>query len=496
MPSRVSKTTQFSSRMLPPSHRPSTSPSCRENSESEDDDHVFQFDVDDVFHPTATDSACGDMSPRTDFDSCESDGLPVTKGRKCPGPPHYTSSKHSQSPTVLSTDEDNIPMQNLSLGGSCPDLGDDDISHSVAIHDFAAADTEEGGAGGALPARKVGLADFDLISVIGKGAYGKVFLVKKKRDQSATNYYAMKVLRKASLVVHGKEAVSTTENTCHERSILEDIRHPFIVNLYYAFQTHTKLYLILSYASGGELFTYLAKEKMFAEEVACFYTAELLLALEHLHNLGIIYRDLKPENVLLDATGHILLTDFGLSKVALDARTVCGTVEFMAPEVLDEKAPYDKAVDYWSLGIMLYDMLTGCPPFTGNNKKKIMDAIVKKKLTCPNYMTSFAKDICGKTPIVNTQLLKKNPKQRLGSCNAGAAAAKKHSFFRKINWTKMAAREITPPITPTLQNPADVSNFDAAFTGMPILDSPCDSNLHGYFDEFKGFSYVADPAFL
>ncbi len=159
---------------------------------------------------------------------------------------------------------------------------------------------------------RVGLKDFELYSVIGRGAYGKVFLVRKKDDVSS--FYAMKVLRKASLMIHQKDV----EHTMNERQILEAIQHPFIVKLFYAFQTSFKLYLILGYAPGGELFTYLAKERMFTEDMVVFYSSELILALDHLHSLGIIYRDLKPENVLLAADGHILLTDFGLSKVAVD----------------------------------------------------------------------------------------------------------------------------------------------------------------------------------
>lgn len=149
---------------------------------------------------------------------------------------------------------------------------------------------------------------------------------------------------------------------------------------------------------------------------------------------------MKPENVLLAADGHICLTDFGLSKVALRASTVCGTPEFTAPEIFEEKS-YDKAVDYWSLGVMLYDMLTGSPPFTGHNRKKIMESILKKKPVFPNFMTPQAKDICGK-------LLKKSPKQRLGS--AGVEIAKKHTFFRKIDWNLLLERKLVPPFVPDL----------------------------------------------
>jgi len=190
---------------------------------------------------------------------------------------------------------------------------------------------------------KVSLNDFYVKSVIGAGGYGKVYLVSHKETNKL---YAMKVLKKASLVLHFKDA----EHTKTERQILEEVRHPFIVDLYYAFQTNERLFLILTFACGGELFSYLQKEKMFDEDTTRFYLSEIFLALDHLHSLGIIYRDLKPENVLLDHEGHILLTDFGLSKVSLETKTLCGSLEYMAPEIILTEISYDRSVDYWSFG--------------------------------------------------------------------------------------------------------------------------------------------------
>ncbi|KAJ3004018.1 UNVERIFIED_CONTAM: Ribosomal protein S6 kinase beta-1 [Siphonaria sp. JEL0065] len=314
--------------------------------------------------------------------------------------------------------------------------------------------------------QKVGVDDFERLKVIGQGGYGKVFLVRKKETQTI---YAMKVLKKATLVIHTK----TVEHTKNERSILSQLAHPFIVKLHYAFQTTEKLYLILQYAPGGELFSHLANQRMFDEDMASFYIGELLLALEHLHGLGIIYRDLKPENVLLDEVGHVLLTDFGLSKVALETRTVCGTIEFTAPEVLDVQCEYGPAVDYWSLGVMLYDMLTGRPPFSGNNRKKVMEQILKQKVTFPPYLTSYAKDLLNK-------LLKKNPVQRLGSGPTGTQEIKSHSYFRKLNWKQLAARELEPPITPEVSGSLDTRNFDACFTDMAIESPPVGKGLHPF----------------
>ncbi|KAG1252174.1 hypothetical protein G6F68_011908 [Rhizopus microsporus] len=211
------------------------------------------------------------------------------------------------------------------------------------------------------------------------------------RHKESNQLYAMKVLKKASLFLHAKNA----EHTKAERQILEEVRHPFIVQLFYAFQTNDRLYLILEYATGGELFTHMAAEHMFSEDVARFYLAELLLAIEHLHALGIVYRDLKPENCLLDGDGHVLLTDFGLSKVSIEGsrtNTICGTTEYMAPEILLE-VNYDRSVDFWTFGILMYEMLTGYTPFRSNNKKKTLDAILKKKLQVPYYISADAKDL-------------------------------------------------------------------------------------------------------
>lgn len=285
--------------------------------------------------------------------------------------------------------------------------------------------------------RKMCAADFEPLRCLGKGAFGTVHLVK----QTATGrLYAQKQFKKASLTVHKR----LIEQTRTERTILESVnRHPFVVKLFYAFQDQEKLYLILEYAQGGELFTHLAMERMFPEDVASFYMAEMVLALEHLHrNVRVIYRDLKPENCLLDVEGHLLLTDFGLSKVALDgederANSVLGTIEYMAPEVVEGKA-YDFSVDWWSLGAIGFDLLTGSPPFGGNNHAKIQQNILKQKLQLPYFLGPDAKDLL-------TRLLRKEPSKRLGgSTLKDAKVLKSHRFFRKIDWKKLERRELEP----------------------------------------------------
>jgi p70 ribosomal S6 kinase len=264
-----------------------------------------------------------------------------------------------------------------------------------------------------------------------------VFQVRKNTGKDGNKIFAMKVLKKAAIVRSKKDTIHTKS----ERSILEAIKHPSIVSLHYAFQTNHKLYLILEYLSGGELFTLLEREGVFLEDTASFYLGEITLALGHLHRNGIIYRDLKPENIMLNSKGHVVLTDFGLSKESLygDAttHTFCGTVEYMAPEIL-QKTGHGKSVDWWSLGTLAYDMLTGAPPFCAENRKRTIDKILRAKLAFPAYLTIDAKDLI-------KRLLKRHPPNRLGSGPEDAAPIKNHPFFRQMDWEALLAHRIEPP---------------------------------------------------
>jgi serine/threonine-protein kinase Psk1 len=350
-------------------------------------------------------------------------------------------------------------------------------------------------------ARKMTAEDFTPVKYLGDGAFGTVLLVRSKETGKL---YAQKQLTKAFLKVHKKRV----ENTMSERSILELVnRHPFIVNLYYAFQDHEKLYLILQYASGGELFRHLEMEKFFSEEIAAFYIAEIILALEYLHEtVGVIYRDLKPENCLLDSEGHLLLTDFGLSKVAVeDASTPggsrcnslgVGTIEYMAPEIIrgsDETSygpGYGKACDWWSLGAMACDLMTGKPPFGGGNWTKIQQNIMHQKLNLPYFLSPDAKDLL-------TRLLRKEPRKRLGVGRGDIHIIKKHRFFRKINWVKLEARQVEPPIKPLVTNPELAENFAKEFTDRTVdAVQRRHSRALSKSDPFGGFSYVASTSLL
>jgi serine/threonine protein kinase len=345
--------------------------------------------------------------------------------------------------------------------------------------------------------RKMTADDFEPLVCLGTGSFGTVHLVKQ---HGTGRLYAQKQFKKASLTVRKK----LIEQTKNERAILESVnRHPFIVNLYYAFQDHEKLYLILEYAQGGELFHHLESERMFSEDTAAFYMAEMVLALNYLHRtVGVVYRDLKPENCLLDSEGHLLLTDFGLSKVALEEErcsSMAGTVDFMAPEILKGDG-YDHAVDWWSLGCLGFDLLTGAPPFSDQKHRRIEETIVHhKKINMPYYLSQDAKDIL-------TRFLRKEPRKRLGgNMPKDIKTIRAHRFFRKLDWKKLEARELTPPIIPLITDPELAENFAEEFTAQS-LPSPVVSMTGTDFSDldigsteknpFGGFSYVASSSLL
>uniref|UniRef100_A0A2K6SZX2 non-specific serine/threonine protein kinase n=1 Tax=Saimiri boliviensis boliviensis TaxID=39432 RepID=A0A2K6SZX2_SAIBB len=324
-------------------------------------------------------------------------------------------------------------------------------------------------------------SQFELLKVLGQGSYGKVFLVRKVKGSDAGQLYAMKVLKKATLKVRDRVRSKM------ERDILAEVNHPFIVKLHYAFQTEGKLYLILDFLRGGDLFTRLSKEVMFTEEDVKFYLAELALALDHLHSLGIIYRDLKPENILLDEEGHIKITDFGLSKEAIDhdkrAYSFCGTIEYMAPEVVNRRG-HTQSADWWSFGVLMFEMLTGSLPFQGKDRKETMALILKAKLGMPQFLSGEAQSLL-------RALFKRNPCNRLGAGIDGVEEIKRHPFFVTIDWNKLYRKEIKPPFKPAVGRPEDTFHFDPEFTARTPTDSPGvppSANAHHLF---RGFSFVA-----
>merc|ERR1719282_1100135 len=338
---------------------------------------------------------------------------------------------------------------------------------------------------------KFTLDDFEIRRVLGTGGFGKVFLVSRTSGAQKGKFYAMKVLKKAVIVRNKETKEVDREINVHaklERDVLASVQHPFIVDLKYAFQAYNKVYLIMEYLAGGELFMQLQKERMLMEDTAIFYLSQVLLAIEHLHKSGIIYRDLKPENIMLDRQGHVKLTDFGCIKESTNEElsfTFCGTVEYMAPEILN-RSGHGKEVDWWSFGILIHDMLTGAPPFTGNNRKTITERVLKGKLQLKNYLTPDAKDILKK-------LLNRNVEKRLGHGDRDALAVKEHRFFTGVKWNEVLERKQAPPFMPQLKGEDDVSNFDDEFTSKPAIDSPPGVAPSPTVDDaFLGFSFDGD----
>jgi serine/threonine protein kinase len=300
---------------------------------------------------------------------------------------------------------------------------------------------------------KVTLNDFQVIKMLGKGAFGKVLLVY---NEELKKYFAMKTLKKANI-----KKYQQTKHTKEERKILEKIDYPFISKLYYAFQNDKKLYMITEYMPGGEMFYHLHNNDHFSENKTRFYIAEIVLAIDHLHKNNILYRDLKPENILLDELGHIKLTDFGLSKIMNNIEkdktyTICGTPIYVAPEVLTGQG-YNKLVDWWSLGVLLYEFLAGYSPYK-EARVKIDIKIYKKKLEQDPLISDCAFDLIKKLCTFDVN-------KRIGK---NVADIKNHSFFKDIDWIKLEKKEITPPYKPKIKYAGDVGNFDTMFTEMSL----------------------------
>ncbi|KAH6662996.1 kinase-like domain-containing protein [Halenospora varia] len=301
-------------------------------------------------------------------------------------------------------------------------------------------------------------ADFQILRLIGKGTSGQVYQVQKKDTKRV---YAMKVIAKKIVLRKKEVAHIIKERNILVRAAITD--SPFVVGLKFAFQTPTDLYLVTDFMDGGELFWHLQREGRFEEERTKFYVAELILALQHLHSHGIIYRDLKPENILLDANGHIALSDFSLSKANLvqDATTnsFCGTTEYLAPEVLLDETGYSRMVDFWSLGVLMFEMGCGWSPFYAEDTQQMYKNIAFGKVRFPrDTLTAEARAFV-------KGLLNRNPKHRLGAAD-DAEELKRHAFFSNINWDALAKKLTPPPFKPKLKSLDDTANFDPEFSSL------------------------------
>jgi len=365
------------------------------------------------------------------------------------------------------------------------------VKEAEFIFNRATSGVQMGGEGGeqqaaAQPAKRtINLEAFNIIRVVGKGSFGKVFLV---REKESGKLYAMKVLKKDYIIRKNQ-----VEHTKTERNVLGYVHHPFIVGLNMAFQTADKLFFVLDYCAGGELFFHLGRMGRFPESQARFYTAQIIMAIEYVHSHDIIYRDLKPENVLLDHHGNVRLTDFGLSKEGVSddssgANSFCGTPEYIAPEVLLRQG-HGRAVDWWSTGALLYEMLSGLPPFYSRSREVMFEKIMKAELNFPSFLSESAKDLL-------RRLLVRDPKKRLGSGEADAAEIKAHGFFYGLDWERLYNGSIPPPWTPKFSGSLDTSLFDQEFTSIePIVSPDVRGAYFGSLDgAFEGFTFVDESA--
>ncbi|KAM4567820.1 serine/threonine-protein kinase Sgk2b [Fundulus diaphanus] len=325
-------------------------------------------------------------------------------------------------------------------------------------------------------------SDFDYLKVIGTGSFGKVLLARHRKQGG---YYAVKVLDK-QMIIRRKEQ----NHVMVERSVLlKGLKHPFLVGLHFSFQTPKTLYFVLDFVNGGELFYHLQREGSFPEPRAAFYAAEIAAALGYLHSLSIIYRDLKPENILLDSKGHVMLTDFGLCKegvaVGGTTHTFCGTPEYLAPEVLLGK-PYSAAVDWWGLGAVLFEMLSGLPPFYSRSRLEMLENILYSPLRLPSGLSKGARSLL-------KGLLERNISKRLGQ-RRDVEELKEHRFFASINWDDLVARKVRPPFVPKVTSPCDVCYIAPEFTLQPVPASVNERvEAAAASAAFPGFSFM-NPA--
>lgn len=289
------------------------------------------------------------------------------------------------------------------------------------------------------------VSDFDINRTLGTGSFGRVHLVKYRGNNQ---YYAMKVLKKSRLI-----ELRQVEHTMNERNILARLDHPFIVRLLCTFQDSHNLYMVMEYVVGGELFSVLRRAQRFPNDIAKFYAAEVILALEYLHSFHIIYRDLKPENLLVDKDGHIKMTDFGFAKFVPDVtRTLCGTPEYLAPEIIRSK-DYGKAVDWYSLGILIFEMLAGYPPFYNENHVLLYETVLEGRIKFPPHFDPKAADLVQKLCTNDVTL-------RYGAMKGGANDIKLHPWFSGVDWQKLYNRRIRPPYVPHISGGGDTRYFE------------------------------------
>ncbi|XP_077579775.1 serine/threonine-protein kinase N2-like isoform X1 [Stigmatopora nigra] len=329
------------------------------------------------------------------------------------------------------------------------------------------------------------LKDFKCVAVLGRGHFGKVLLAEYK---STGEMFAIKALKKGDIVARDEVDSLMCEKRIFET--VNSVRHPFLVNLFACFQTREHVCFVMEYAAGGDLMMHIHAD-VFSEPRATFYAACVVLGLQYLHDHKIVYRDLKLDNLLLDTEGYVKIADFGLCKEGMGFRdrtsTFCGTPEFLAPEVLTETS-YTRAVDWWGLGVLIFEMLVGESPFPGDDEEEVFDSIVNDEVRYPRFLSTEAISIM-------RRLLRRSPERRLGAGERDAEEVKKHLFFRNLDWNGLLSKKVKPPFLPTILGANDVSNFDEEFTSeAPVLTPPREPRALSLAEQnlFSDFDYIAD----
>ncbi|KAG9343911.1 hypothetical protein JZ751_013298 [Albula glossodonta] len=410
---------------------------------------------------------------------------------------HTTTCNSNTHSHTHSTRE--IPIEKLSLHGESPQRPDCHRATDAHSQDRVSPKTPSPpGSSMGRPTRTLSqssqhrhqrktplcLSDFRLIAVLGRGHFGKVLLSEYKKTGCL---YAIKALKKGDIVARDE-----VESLMCEKRIFETVngsRHPFLVNLFACFQTPEHVCFVMEYTAGGDLMMHI-HSAVFTEPRGVFYSACVVLGLQFLHDHKIVYRDLKLDNLLLDTEGFVKIADFGLCKEGMGhgdrTSTFCGTPEFLAPEVLTDTS-YTKAVDWWGLGVLIFEMLVGESPFPGDDEEEVFDSIVNDDVRYPRFLSN-------ESIAIMRRLLRRNPVRRLGSSERDAEEVKKQPFFREVDWEALLRREVTPPFVPVIGGKEDVSNFDTEFTGeAATLTPPREARAlsRREQDTFRDFDYVS-----